>query len=98
MPNKYGEKDWLDTALPLLNSLEIVDFDADGEVLYYALIEDTKDNREVLKQAGVTDKEIQDSLGHFKSEGAIDLTAFIWKFANWFNGKEFVREKPFDDM
>lgn len=85
-----------DCALDLLNSLEIVDFDADGEILYYALIEDKKENREVLKQAGVTDMEIEDSLGHYKNEGAIDLTAFIWNFASWFDGKQFLRDNPND--
>ncbi|MCA1029330.1 hypothetical protein LCM23_25285 [Cytobacillus kochii] len=95
MPNKYGEKDWLDTALPLLNSLEIVDKDADGEILFYALIEGTEENKEVLRKAGVTSQEIMDSTG---DSGKIDLTHFIWKFANWFNGEKFVRENPFDDM
>ncbi|WP_156290770.1 hypothetical protein [Oceanobacillus salinisoli] len=95
MPNKYGEKDWLDTALPLLNSLEIVDLDADGEILYYALVEGTEENREALRKAGVTPTEIKDATG---DEGQIDLTHFIWKFAKWFNGDKFVREKPFDDM
>lgn len=98
MPNKYGEKDWLDTALPLINSLKIIDFDADGEVLYYVFVEDTEENREILKQAGVTDKEIEVSLGHHKNEDVIDLTSFVWSFAKWFNGEKFVRDNPFDDM
>ena len=95
MPNKYGEQDWLDTALPLINSLEIVDKDADGEILYYALIEGTEENKEVLRQAGVTLQEIENSTG---DEGQIDLTHFVWKFAKWFNGEKFVREKPFDNI
>jgi hypothetical protein len=96
LPNEYGEKDWLDTALPLINSLEIIDADADGEVLNYALVENTKENRDTLKQAGVTDEEIEEALECY--EHSIDLTTFVWKFAKWFNGDKFVREKPFDDM
>jgi hypothetical protein len=93
VPDKYGNVDWLDKALPILNSLEIVDFDADGETLYYCLIEDTEENQKTLKQAGVTQKEIDEAIS---AEGQIDLTSFIWKFAKWFDGDKFLRENPRD--
>lgn len=94
MPNKQGKNDWLDTALPLINSLEIIESDADGETLYYAYVADTDENKETLRKAGVRTDEIEEAT----YEEGIDLTRFVWNFAKWFNGEKFVREKPFDDM
>lgn len=90
MPNKHGEKDWLDTALPLINSLEITELDADGEVLYYAFVDNTEENREVLIKAGVTPTEIEEATTEDNKN--IDLTFFVWNFALWFDGRKFLRE------
>ncbi|MEV2908669.1 hypothetical protein ABNF65_08400 [Paenibacillus larvae] len=36
--------------LDLLNCIEILDYDADGEVVYYALIKNTEENRVILRK------------------------------------------------
>lgn len=36
--------------LDLLNCIEILDYDADGEVVYYALIKNTEENRIILRK------------------------------------------------
>lgn len=82
-------------SLALINSLKLVDYDADGEILYYALVENTAENRLVLNKVGVTDKEIENSLCRYNNSKAIDLTGFIWNFAEWFDGEKFLKEKPF---
>jgi len=82
-------------SLALINSLKLVDYDADGEILYYAIVENTAENRLVLNNAGVTDKEIESSICHHDNSELIDLTGFIWNFAEWFDGEKFLKEKPF---
>lgn len=82
-----------DNTLELLNSLEIVEGDADGEFLYFALVESTEENLNILAQAGITQDEISRSTD---SEGYIDLTGFIWEYAKWFDGEKFLKEVPND--
>lgn len=79
-------------ALDLLNSLEIHDEDADGEILYYALIKLNEDSEKVIKSLlpkGVDFKDGLDDKGEL-----FDLTLFCWEYAEWFNGDIFIAERP----
>lgn len=83
-------------ALDVINALKITEMDGDGETLFYALVDNTEDNREVLLEIGVTQEDIENATSSDKE--SIDLTCFVWQFADWNNGDEFVLEKPLDDM
>lgn len=83
--------------LKLINSLEITEYDADGECLYYANVANTPENVEVLKQIGVPDGEILD-MTSTDGEG-IDISGFAWQYtpATWFHGnKGFVLSQPLE--
>ncbi|PER43660.1 hypothetical protein COL26_23385 [Bacillus thuringiensis] len=79
-------------ALELLNSLEIYDYDADGEILYYALVKLNEDNKKVIESLlpeGVNFNEGLDDKGEL-----FDITLFCWEYAEWFNGDQFMAEEP----
>lgn len=78
--------------LELINTLEIIDYNADGEILYYALVESSKENIEKLKQVGLTEKQIEESMNDGKD--SIDLTSFVWNYAEWFDGEKFLTYVP----
>ncbi|WP_147273830.1 hypothetical protein [Fontibacillus phaseoli] len=70
--------------LGILNSIEIVDYDADGSTLYHAVVENTFGNQQKLKAIGITDDEIE---GAFDEEGNIDIKDFAFERcgAKWFH-------------
>lgn len=81
--------------LALLNSLEVVDVDGDGESLYYAIVENSPEARAVLKEIGVPDvdlylktygKEIYET----DTEFDISYAAFEYTEANYFDGEKFI--------
>ncbi|EOA3902539.1 hypothetical protein ACH0R4_RS14795 [Bacillus cytotoxicus] len=79
-------------ALDLLNSLEIHDEDADGEILHYALVKLNEDSEKVIKSLlpeGVDFKDGLDDKGEL-----FDITLFCWEYAEWFNGDVFLSERP----
>jgi len=80
-------------ALDLINTLEIVDYDADGEGLYYANVEVDNKARDVLRKLGKTDEWID---LHTDADGLLDLTHFVWEYARWFDGEKFLTYEPGD--
>lgn len=79
-------------AIDLLNSLEIYDYDADGETLHYALVKLNEDSEKVIKSLLPEDMDFNDGLDE-KGE-LFDITLFCWEYAEWFNGDQFMLEEP----
>lgn len=77
--------------LDLVNKMPIKYYDndiVDGKsIIYIATVKDNKTNRNIIKSLGYTDKDIEKFLSYRKGE--IDLTGFVWNYANWFNGDNF---------
>ncbi|MCU5469603.1 hypothetical protein [Bacillus paranthracis] len=83
-------------AINLLNSLDICDYDADGETLFYALVEVNETVIDVLKQLGMTEEEIQRETDINDQGSFFDLTKICWRYAGWFegDGEYFSLEEP----
>ncbi|AUB66779.1 hypothetical protein CSW12_02405 [Bacillus cereus] len=81
-------------AIDLLNGLEIHDYDADGEELYYALVEINEKVISVLQQLGLTKSAIDFEKDLTDEGDFFDLTKICWKYAGWFNGDHFMLEEP----
>ena len=82
-------------AIALLNTLEICDYDADGEILIYANVEVNEKVVRILNKLGLSDKEIEfeKDLGRNKKY-YFDLTKIVWKYAEWFDGDNFLMKRP----
>jgi|GEM_PF-3552716 len=76
-----------DTAdkLAIINSIEIIDYDADGSALYYAFVANNPENREKLMKIGVVFQAIVDMTAN--DGGSIDISGFGFSHAGaqWFN-------------
>lgn len=85
--------------IAVINSLKITEYEADGECLYYANVDNTPENIAILKQLGVPDEEIHDMTG---SDGEqIDISGFAWRYtpATWFHGDTgFMISNPEEDQ
>lgn len=73
-------------ALDLLNTIEIVDSDSDGESVFHIHIQDTPINRNKLMQIGVTLDEF------YLHDGEIDISPFAFDRtdAEFFDGTRFL--------
>ena len=82
-------------AIALVNTLEICDYDADGETLNYAIVELNEKVVIILNKLGLSDKEIEfeQDLGRDKKH-YFDLTKIVWKYAEWFDGDKFLMKRP----
>ena len=80
-------------AINLLNSLEIHDYDADGECLYFALVKVNDHSEKIIKSLLPKGVVYEDGLDAIKGE-LFDLTLFCWEYAEWFNGDIFLAERP----
>ncbi|PDY76937.1 hypothetical protein [Bacillus cereus] len=79
-------------AIDLLNSLEIYDYDADGEILHYALVKLNEDSEKVIKS--LLPEEVNFNEGLDNKGELFDITLFCWEYAEWFNGNVFIAERP----
>ena len=57
--------------LDLINSIKVLDFGISGEEVEYISVEDSKENRFILRMIGMTDKKIEEEC--FPNEGCLDL-------------------------
>jgi hypothetical protein len=81
--------------IDLVNSLEFIDSDGDGEVLYYVMVENSPEAREVLRKIGVPDvdayiKEYGEEYYETDTEFDIAPAAFKYTEANYFDGDKFI--------
>lgn len=84
-------------AIELINTLTIVDSDADGEVLFYAYVRDDEETKKVLDKLDA-DKWLSHSGGmsyadYFRAdhdENLIDISPIAFEFSEWFNGDLFL--------
>jgi len=83
-------------AIALLNTLEIFDYDAGGEILIYANVEVNEKSVNVLNKLGLSDKEIEFEQNYCeqKQKYYFDLTKIVWKYAEWFDGDKFLMKRP----
>jgi len=82
-------------SVAILNSLDIFEWDTDGSVLLYALVEVNNEVVMALNKLGVSDKEIE--LGSQNANDGktfYDVKDIAWNFATWFYDGEFLLEKP----
>lgn len=69
--------------LVLLNSMKVIDWDSfDGE-MQYILVEDNKENRDILCKIGMTNEEIEDDC--FPNDKCLDLIDVGFKYAEYFD-------------
>ena len=74
--------------LELINTMEFIGDDADGEICNYVLVEDNKVNRDILNRIGFSDEYIKlEELD--VNEGEIDIAPIAFKFCNWWFGDYF---------
>lgn len=77
--------------LELINSMEIIDTDSDGESLYYVLVKNSKENIDKLKTIGATDSDLQNAID--LEDQSIDISSIVFTYtdANWFShGNGFI--------
>lgn len=77
--------------LTLINQLAVKHYDTDstedGIVVYMATVDDSEQNRNIIKRLGYTNAQIDTFLSHRDNE--IDLACFIWDHVDWFDGEKF---------
>ncbi|CAI8877268.1 Ankyrin repeat domain-containing protein [Brevibacillus sp. IT-7CA2] len=78
-------------AIDLINTLEVLDYEADGEALYYANVDLNSKTIGVLKSLGYSEEWIHKNA---ISDSEFDLTNIVWKYAQWWDGDKFVLERP----
>lgn len=78
-------------AIALINTLEVLDYEADGEACYYVNVELNSKTMNVLKALGYS----EDWIRRNSLDGEeFDLTHVVWKYAQWWDGEKFVLERP----
>jgi len=85
--------------LAILNSIEIVDWDANSGELEYLLIKNIEENRKKLLEIGVPEQVINEATDDYDFK-TIDIASigFIYTDAHWFNRKKgFVIGIPSDE-
>ncbi|MGG3115265.1 hypothetical protein [Bacillus paranthracis] len=77
------------TKSEILNKLaeNIVNYDADNEILYFAYVTRTESNMELFLKLVTDSSEIYDAL---ETPERIDLVPVCWKYSNWFTGERFI--------
>ncbi|MDB5053129.1 MAG: hypothetical protein JWM44_1179 [Bacilli bacterium] len=70
--------------LILLNSMPVIEYEADGESLYYAHVDNTLENQEKIKAAGGTENQIGEFL--CDNGAVIDITTLALTIfeAKWY--------------
>lgn len=75
---------------------EVYDWDADGETLFYALIERDENGIDLLKDLGV--KDVDGYLEGYCDEDSIDISIAVWDsgLSEWFENGQFTKkESPY---
>ena len=77
--------------LEMINRMPVKYYDTDsteeGIIIYIATVEDNERNRDIIKQLGYTNAEID--MFHSYRDNEIDLACFIWDHVDWFDGEKF---------
>lgn len=88
-------------AIELINSLVVVEFDGDGEMLFYAYVRDDEATREVLEKLKADDwlshtngTSYADYYRADHDESLIDISPIAFEYAEWFNGDAFLEYAP----
>lgn len=73
--------------IEILNSMKVVEYDADGEALIYLLVKNTEENKDKLLSIGVPINEINDLVDI--SNETIDISSFGFQYggAEWYSPK-----------
>ncbi|MEF2965068.1 hypothetical protein V3851_04425 [Paenibacillus sp. M1] len=85
----------MNNKLDILNSMKVLEYDADGSTLYYCLVANTAENKQKLTSIGVPTEEIEEFIGIDKED--IDISGFGFSYggAEWFDGKHgWLKEAP----
>jgi len=83
MPGMNGKE-----KLELINTMEFIDDDADGEVCNYVLVADNKINRDILHKIGFSDDYIREE-GLDADGDTIDISPIAFEYCNWWFGDYF---------
>lgn len=79
------------SALDVINTMPVKYYDNDfldgKSIIYIATVEDNEENRHIIKQLGFTNEQIDQFQCH--RDGELDLTNFVWDYADWFDGHSF---------
>ena len=81
--------------IELLNELQVIETDYDGDTIIYCLVENTKENMELLHKIGFTDDEILDScafsdLEELSKSDTIDIAMLAFKYADIYYKDRFI--------
>lgn len=82
-----------------LNSLEVIDYSASGGELEYVTAENSDENRNILLQAGFTERDLDEATCHDELDD-IDLTHLAVNRAHiycWTKDDGFIEEDAFNE-
>lgn len=74
--------------LELINTMDFIDDNADGENCSSVIVEDNKKNRDTLAKAGFNSTYI-DNEGLIDGDGNINVAIIAFQYSNWWNGEYF---------
>lgn len=84
--------------LEIINGMEFLESDGDGECLYYVFVEDNEENREKLSKVvcdvdAFIKEHASDNEIHEVAPGQFDIQMAAWDCtdADYFDGKKFVK-------
>lgn len=72
--------------LELINTMEFIESDGDCDGIVYVLVDDNKENRDILYKIGLTDEDIETYCN--PEEDTLDISPIAFRYANWYGGKE----------
>lgn len=85
----------------LLNSMEIVETDSDGETLFYVLVDYNEENLEKLAQIVPNLEQYLKDFGDVDNDkSAIEISMAAWEYTKvkWYQGGKFHLEKPVEKV
>ena len=80
-------------ALELINTMEFVDDDADGENCACVSVEDNEINRDILFKIGF-DGEYLEKQRLINDDGTINVAPIAFKYSDWWDGECFTDKEP----
>ncbi|WP_432702453.1 hypothetical protein [Lysinibacillus sphaericus] len=84
----------------LLNSMEIIETDGDGETLFYVLVDYNEENLEALTKIVPNLEQYLKDFGDVDNDkSAIEISMAAWEYteAKWYRGGKFHLDKPIDE-
>jgi len=81
-----------------LNSLEVTEWSASSGELEYVVVENSRENRKILLEAGFTKEQLSEATDGLDEE--IDLVTLAVNYANiycWIKGRGFVEEDVYNE-